>query len=85
MEDRLIATAFRLYARELTQLDALVESPPAWLRSCAPGKVRDRTDCIRRLIFVAATTEEPGGKATAAQKVEQAKPVAPKKGRKASK
>lgn len=85
MDDRLIQTGFRLYERELTQLDALLESPPAWLRSCAPGKIRDRTDLIRRLIFLAANGVEVGRKATAAETVEAKMPTTPKRGRKATK
>lgn len=54
MSAKLVQTAFRLYEDELTKLDSLVENPPLWLRSCAPGKVKDRTDAVRRLIFIAA-------------------------------
>ena len=85
MDERLVQTGFRLYERELTQLDALLESPPAWLRSCAPGMIRDRTDLIRRLIFLAANDVEIGGKPTAAERVETQVPATPKRGRKATK
>ena len=48
-----IPTAFRLYQESLDQLDALVESPPAWLSSIMPGPIQDRTEVLERLIFLA--------------------------------
>ena len=52
MQDK-IATNFRLHVKSMTRLDALVKAPPAWLDACAPGPVKDRTDVIERLLFLA--------------------------------
>lgn len=46
-------TAFRLFDKTVKRLDKLVASPPAWLDGCAPGPVKDRTDVVERLIFLA--------------------------------
>lgn len=52
MADKL-ATAFRLHLDTVKGLDDLVESPPEWLESCAPGPVENRTEVIERLVFLA--------------------------------
>lgn len=52
MADKL-ATAFRLHMDTVQRLDQLVDSPPAWLESCAPGPVENRTEVIERLVFLA--------------------------------
>lgn len=52
MQDK-VATNFRLHLRTMNRLDKLVEKPPAWLDGCLPNPVKDRTDVIERLIFLA--------------------------------
>jgi len=52
MQDK-YQTAFRLHIKTINRLDALVKSPPGWLENCAPGPVKDRTDVVERLVFLA--------------------------------
>jgi len=59
-----VATAFRLYQDSIDQLDQLVNSPPDWLKQCAPGLIQDRTEVVERLIFLACR-QQPFGSSSA--------------------
>lgn len=48
-----VQTAFKLHLKTVNDLDALADAPPAWLNDCAPGPVRNRTDVVERLVFLA--------------------------------
>ena len=70
-----VQTAFRLYQETLDQLDTMVESPPEWLLTIAPGPVKDRTDAVERLIFLAAKHHSFGQPASDRRSEADAKPV----------
>lgn len=48
-----VQTAFKLHLKTVNDLDALADAPPEWLNECAPGPVRNRTDVVERLVFLA--------------------------------
>jgi hypothetical protein len=52
-------TNFRLFESSIADLDRLVSNPPPWLTACAPGPVKDRTEVVERLIFLATNGESP--------------------------